>query len=423
MRIFKMLNYCTLFSILLLSCHTRSSEQKLQAAVVIDTGYHAPKPAVITDEEKNRLHNDVEVFSNKYLRAPSFNGALLVAKKGNIVFEKYTGYFNIKKKDSIINEHTAFHLASLSKTFTAMAVLKLYEQGKLNLSDDVRKFFPTFPYGGVTVFMLLTHRSALPNYVYFMEDLGWDKHKPLTNQDVIDYIVQYQPPLWGKPGTHFRYCNTNYALLASIVEKASGKHFPEFMDSTFFKPLQMTDTYVFTWADSARAMPSYNFKGVQERLNYLDGGYGDKNIYSTPRDLLKWDQALYSGQFFRQSTLDSAFTPYSNERKGIKNYGLGWRMNIYPNGKKIIFHTGWWHGNNTILIRLLADTATIIAVGNKYNRNIYMSKNLVNIFEPYFKTAEEETNEGDVNEHRKYKKKTVRHGKKTVVKQKMRKHK
>jgi len=421
MRLVRILTYFILQGIFVIGCKPQSKD-KIAAKPIKDTTYHASLPAPITDEERNKLHSEIEVFYNKYLRPPAFNGAFLVAKKGNIVFEKYQGYFNIKKKDSVINEHTAFHIASLSKTFTAMAVLKLYEENKLSLSDSLQKFIPNFPYHGITVFMLLTHRSALPNYVYFMEDLGWDKHKVLTNQDIIDVMVANQPPLWGRPGTHFRYCNTNYALLATVIEKASGKSYPEYIKETFFTPLQMNDSYVFTWADSARAMPSFNAKGTQERLNYLDGGYGDKNIYSTVRDLLKWDQALYAGKLFKQSTLDSAFAPYSNERPGIKNYGLGWRMNVYSNGKKIVFHPGWWHGNNSILVRLIADSATIIAVGSKFDRNTYMTKNLANIFEPYFKVAEAETNEGDVNEHRKYKRKTVKHGKKTVVKKKIKRH-
>jgi CubicO group peptidase (beta-lactamase class C family) len=391
MPLSKILTYFILPGFIITSCNSQTSapktDKKSDSAVFKPIG-----PTPISDAEKQKLMTEVDNFYEKNLTPQHFNGAILVAKKGNIIFEKYNGYFNIHKRDSILDQHSAFHLASLSKTFTAMATLKLMEQGKLSLSDDIRKYLPTIPYQGITIFMLLTHRSALPNYIYFMEDLGWDRHKTLTNQDVIDYIATYQPALWGKPGTHFRYCNTNYALLASIIEKASGKTYPDYMNETFFRPLQMNDTYVFTHADSARAMPSFNFKGIQERLNYLDGGYGDKNIYSTPRDLLKWDQALYNGMLFRQATLDSAFAPYSNEKPGVKNYGLGWRMNIYPNGKKIIFHTGWWHGNNTILIRLMADSSTIIVLGNKYNKCVYNCKKISNLFQPYFETDEEDNN-------------------------------
>ena len=137
-------------------------------------------------------------------------------------------------------------------------------------------------------------------------------------------------------------------------------------------------------------MPSFNWKGHREAVTFLDKGFGDKNIYSTPRDLLKWDQALYNNQLFTQKSIEEAFTPYSNERPGIKNYGFGWRMNIYPNGKKMIFHGGWWHGNNTMLMRLIQDSVTIIILGNRFNRNIYKAKDMANVFSPYFETDEEE---------------------------------
>ena len=187
-------------------------------------------------------------------------------------------------------------------------------------------------------------------------------------------LIKFKPPLQGSPGTHFTYCNTNYALLGLIIEKASGKSYSDFLQEYFFTPLNMKDTYVFTMADSAKAMPSYDWRGRQESLTYLDTGFGDKNIYSTPEDLLKWDQALYTNEIFTKQTLEAAFTPYSNEKPGIRNYGYGWRMNVYPNGKKIIYHNGWWHGNNTVFIRMIQDSVTIIVLGNKYNRSIYDSK-------------------------------------------------
>ncbi|CAN5214991.1 serine hydrolase domain-containing protein [soil metagenome] len=385
-RTFSLL-FLIFFLFIYTSCKSKSA--RVQSSKN-DSGYVAPVPGNITEQEASRYKNEIEYFFNKHLMPRGFNGAILIAKKGNIIFEKYNGFEDIRKKYKTIDEHSKFHLASLSKTFTAMAVLKLQEQGKLNINDTLNKYFPAFPYPNITVKMLLTHRSGMPNYVYFMEKLGWDKHQYLKNEDVLDYLIKFKPPYTSIPGKHFTYCNTNYILLSLIIEKASEERYADYLQKTFFTPLQMNDTYVFSLADTLTAMPSYNVKGIQERLTYLDGGTGDKNIYSTVRDILKWDQALYSGQLFHQSTLDSAFTPYSNEKPGIKNYGLGWRMNIYPNGKKIVFHTGWWHGNNSILIRLMADSATIIVVANKYNRGVYETKKLANIFQNYFENGDEQ---------------------------------
>jgi len=174
-----------------------------------------------------------------------------------------------------------------------------------------------------------------------------------------------------KPGTRFSYSNTNYVLLAMVIEKITGESYPVYMKQQFFDPLQMTHTYVYTRADSGNATPSFDGWGRYWKPDEFDCTYGDKNIYSTARDLLKWDQALYNGNFFKKETLDSAFTPLSNERRSVHNYGLGWRMMIFPSGKKIIYHNGRWHGSNSALARITDDMATIIIIGNKFNRNIY----------------------------------------------------
>ena len=384
----QILFFCAIFLIACSSGSGNGAKNTSEDSV----SYNENAPGQLSKADLKRYYDAVNGFYDTNLVSRGFNGAMLVAKNGRIIFEKYHGYFDLQKKDTL-TEHSAFHLASVSKTFTAMAILKLAEQGKLKLDDDIIWYFPTFPYNGITVRTLLNHRSGLPNYLYFMEQLGWDKKVYCDNNDVLNYLIKFKPPLSYQPDTHFSYCNTNYALLGLIIEKASGKSYAEYLQHTFFTPLKMNDTYVFSLADSQRAMPSYNWKGQREPLTFLDKGFGDKNIYSTPKDLLKWDQALYNNQLFTPETLEAAFKPYSNEKPGIKNYGFGWRMNIYPNGKKIIFHGGWWHGNNTMLMRLTQDSATIIILGNKYNRNVYQAKKMANIFSPYFETDEEDRSE------------------------------
>ncbi|MGH2647406.1 MAG: serine hydrolase domain-containing protein, partial [Ginsengibacter sp.] len=314
----------------------------------------APSPGTISKVEFDKYHNEVQDYYFHNLLNKGFNGGILVAKKGRVIFEDYHGYFNLKKKDSL-TPHSAFHLASVSKTFTAMATLKLVEMGKLSLDDDLKKFFPGFPYDDVTVKLLLSHRSGLPNYIYFMQKLGWNTRQYCSNEDVLSYLIQFKPPIASHAGTRFEYCNTNYALLGLIIEKASGESYADFLQKTFFTPLHMNDTYVFNMSDSAIAMPSY-YRGRQEKLTFLDTGFGDKNIYSTPEDLLKWDQCMYTNEIFTKKTLDEAYTPYSNEKPGIRNYGYGWRMNVYPDGRKIIYHNGWWHGNNAVFIRMIQDS-------------------------------------------------------------------
>ncbi|MDE3213052.1 MAG: serine hydrolase, partial [Bacteroidota bacterium] len=104
----------------------------------------------------------------------------------------------------------------------------------------------------------------------------------------------------------------------------------------------------------------------------------------------KWDQALYTNELFTKEMLAAAYTPYSNEKPGIRNYGYGWRMNVYPDGRKIIYHNGWWHGNNTVFIRMIQDSVTIIVLGNKFNHAIYQAKKMTTLFEPTSVMEDEE---------------------------------
>ncbi|HRO71607.1 MAG TPA: serine hydrolase, partial [Chitinophagaceae bacterium] len=128
----------------------------------------------------------------------------------------------------------------------------------------------------------------------------------------------------------------------------------------------------------------------------MEGTAGDKNIYSTPRDLLKWDQALYTSQFLNQVMIDSAFQPNSNERPSLHNYGLGWRMLNFPNGKKVIYHFGRWHGFNAAFARLIDEKVTIVILGNRYNSNIYrVARKAYDIFGNYDQNGGNDEEEND----------------------------
>ena len=388
--------YCTIFMALpvLFSCQSTTPKAATGAAKDSLSVIELPKPQPLAKAEADRLHNACEQWYDSALMYRGFNGGMLVGKNGNIVFEKYSGTAHLPGSD-LITASTPLQIASVSKTFTAMAVLKLWQDGKLNIDDELSKYIKNFNYPGVTIRSLLNHRSGLPNYLYFMEDLGWDKTKNATNEDVLDYLVNRKAELVNiaPPNTHFTYCNTNYALLALLVERVTGIKFPAFMKQTFFVPLQMKNTFVYQPTDTAKPALSYDWRGRLIPLNHLDGVYGDKNIYTTPQDLFTWDRALSCNKIFTPETLVQAYTPYSNEKAGIRNYGLGWRMNIYPDGKKMIYHNGWWHGSNAAFIRLLQENATIIVISNKDNRSIYHAKALCSLFNNYFTGEEDEEGE------------------------------
>jgi CubicO group peptidase (beta-lactamase class C family) len=373
----------------------QSAEQKEKNIIKKDTSLiELPKPQPLPKAEMDRLHNACEHWYDSALLYRGFNGGMLVAKNGNIVFEKYTGTAHLPGTD-VITANTPLQIASVSKTFTAMAVLKLWQDGKLNIDDELSKYIKAFNYPGVTIRSLMDHRSGLPNYLYFMEDLGWDKKITATNQDVLDYLVNKKAELTNisSPNTHFTYCNTNYALLALLIETVTGKKFPAYMQETFFGPLQMKNTFIYQPSDSIKPAFSYDWRSRPIALNHLDGVYGDKNVYTTPQDLLTWDRALSGNTLFTAATLAQAYAPYSNEKRGVRNYGLGWRMNIYPDGKKMIYHNGWWHGNRAAFIRMIQENATIIVISNKDNRAVYHAKTLCNLFSDYTTGEEEEENE------------------------------
>jgi CubicO group peptidase (beta-lactamase class C family) len=356
-----------------------------------DNLYQLNEPQIIRPDSFSKLNSACNNWFDTFLKHTEFNGGMIVAKNGTVVFEKYQGQGHLNQNDTI-NENTSFHIASTSKTFTAMVVLKLWQDKKINIDDYLSKYFPDFNYTGVTIRSLLNHRSGLPNYVYFMDENGWNKKQFVTNKDVYQYLVTKKKYLKdiGSPNKNFKYCNTNYVLLALLIEKVTNIPFPEYLKKTIFDPLKMNHTFVYTSLDSIRTTPSYDSKGTKIPFMHLDKVFGDKNIFSTPRDILKWDRLLTSGQYLNKETLEAAYTPYSHEKDGIKNYGLGWRMYTFPDGYKLIFHNGWWHGNNSCFIRLPEENATIIVLGNRYNKNIYKAKYLVGLFSTKKKDIEDD---------------------------------
>ena len=341
----------------------------------------------MTPAEKEFYKGAVAHMYDSILGKHNFNGSILVAKNGEVLLEDYHGYSDPATKDTI-TPSSVFHVASVSKTFTGMAIMKLWEENKLNLDDSLQVFFPEFPYVGITVRMLLSHRSGLPNYVYFMSDDPAWKTRIATNNDMLQFMIEKKPALYGYPNRGFHYCNTNFALLALIVEKVSGQPFPEYMKNAIFTPLGMTHTFIFSKEDSADYHPSFKPNNRPFPLEPMDCIYGDKNVYSTVRDMYLWDQALYNDRVVSHATYEEATKPYSLERPSIHNYGLGWRLMMLPNAK-IVYHNGWWHGNNSVFTRLVNDTATIIILSNKFNKAIYAGMKIGTVFANSKKTETE----------------------------------
>lgn len=329
------------------------------------------------------------IFFEKMWSEKNDNVSFLVAKNGQIIYENYMGFAN-KRKDEKITKDTPLHIASVTKVITATAILMLIDAKKITLDQKVTTVIDSFPYPDVTIQTLLNHRSGMKNYAYFTYEKGnWDKKKLLTNEDIIKVMIDKKIPLETKTDTHFSYCNTNYAVLALIIEKITGMSYPEAMKEMIFDPLGMTHTFVCEFEkDKEKIVPSY--KGNMEiGTDYLDGIYGDKNIYSTPRDLLKFDIARYAPFFLNPELIKKAYQGYSYESKGLRNYGLGVRMMEFEKGEPFYYHNGWWHGNTSSLITLRKEKVTIITLSNKYTKKTYQSKKLASLFGDYpFKVNE-----------------------------------
>ena len=326
----------------------------------------------------------VAQFYQDVIADDGFSGGFLVAQNGEIIYENYNGYINYKTKEEMTNE-TPIHLASISKVITAAVILQLVDEKLLDLDQKVTSLFPEFPHEAITIRMLLNHRSGLPHYSYFSENKNiWNNNKTLTNQIILDLLSTKGIPLEYKPNTRFAYCNTNYALLALVVEKITQLDFKTAVKKRIFEPLEMHNSFVLDF-ENQQELASLTYKSTWQKvpLDHLDAIYGDKNIYATPRDLLKLDLALYSDAFISKTSKEEAFKGYSYEKKGVKNYGLGIRLNEFDNGTTVHYHNGWWHGNTTSYVSLKNEKVTIIALSNKYTKKVYQAKRLASLFGDY----------------------------------------
>jgi len=380
------LSFFTLF-LVTISC---SKQEKSEEDVIVKTNENGLPIMMPMQKELPALTKSfiddkkygTSLFFEKLWSEKNDNVAFLVAKNGQIIYENYMGFAN-KRTGEMITKDMPLHIASVSKVLTSTAILMLVDAHKIKLDQKVNTLIDKFPYPNVTIQTLLNHRSGMRNYAYFTEKGNWDRHRTLTNQDIVKVLIDNDIQLETKTDTHFSYCNTNYAMLALVIEKVTGMSYPKAMKEMIFDPLGMTNTFVFDITKD-RDMIAPSYKGNMEiGIDYLDGIYGDKNIYATPRDLLKFDKARYAPFFLNSDLLKKVYKGYSYESKGTKNYGLGVRMIEWEKGEPFYFHNGWWHGNTSSFINLRKEKVTIIALSNKYTHKTYQSKRLAALFGDY----------------------------------------
>jgi CubicO group peptidase (beta-lactamase class C family) len=324
-----------------------------------------------SNSKVKRLSYSIDTFFTNRSIKNGFSGSVLISFHGEPIYEKCFGYCDYRNKD-LMQDTASFQLASVSKSFTATAVLWCAEHDLLSLDDSLQHFFPKLPYHGIRIKDMLSHRSGLPNYLYFCSG-KCSKGEYLTNQNVIDLMVKEKPAMYARPNRKFEYCNTNYLLLASIVEQVSRKKFKDFMRETFFEPLGMNHTFIFDFTQprDRKIAISYNAKWQIQADDCFDGVIGDKGVYSTVHDMFLWDKAFYDGKLLSQQMMKEAYAPRSFEHPGKRNYGYGWRLMQQPDSTYLVYHNGWWHGNNTVFYRYIQDTTSIIILSNRYNHWVY----------------------------------------------------
>ena len=357
-----------LLSFLIVNCNQSESSAK-------ENPYKAPeKPKITSNIDSVKYKNEIyrlDTLFNKLYKQNQFNANVLIAKGKDIIYQKSFG-FAIKEKNKLLTDSSIFQLASVSKVITSIGILMLYEQGKLNLDKLVSDILPDFPYKQITVKHLLTHRSGLPNYTYFCCEYLKEDTKQLCNKDVCDLMAKFQPKQYHNQGTRFNYSNTNYALLALIIEKISGQTYSDFLNKELFIPLGMKNTHTLVNLDflSTNLTFGYTTSFKQIGNDRFDGVVGDKGIYTTTYDLFLLSAALYQHKLLKPETQALAYTPYSSEKK-LSNYGFGWRMKNMNDPSKEVFHNGWWHGYRTAFHRRLNDSLTIIVLSNTLNKSVY----------------------------------------------------
>jgi len=345
------------------------------------------------------------------------NGTMLIARNDTILVERAFGkrelFLSGQGYDSVVcanleqyrnapdNEMTPltlFELASVSKQFTAAAVLKLCYEGKMNLSDYLGKYLPDFPYSGITIRHLLAHTSGLPEYFDFPYAY-YDSVRFVNNERLIEVLKKYHPAKKFATGCNFAYCNTNYAILAYIVAQVSGMSFEQYVRENLFIPAGMNNTFFVTEIADMKAedftAPQIGDKvlqvpvsphldllstplarghwrsGVRTNYDRLNGILGDKGIYSNVEDMLRWANAF----FVEYKIIPKEWVEMAGQRENkLANgtcpkqiYGYGLRIEESPMHGKLVYHGGLWNGFHNVWLYRPADHIHVIFLSNYYN--------------------------------------------------------
>lgn len=331
-----------------------------------------------------------ELFSSLYGEG-RFNGNVLIAEKGAVLFQKSYGYANHQTGEKL-HDSTVFDLASISKEFTATAIHLLHKQGKIAYQDSVGKYIPEMDfYKRIKIKHLIHHTSGLPDFMQLFSK-HWNPLIKARNIDVVNLFETHQPKPVFQPGEKFEYSNTGYALLGLIIERISGRSYGDFLKENIFIPLKMNHTRVYRHFYDQWEIPHYALGYISDNefekiavddlkqgsfRHYLDGIIGAGQIKSTTGDLLKWDRALYENDLFDEKDKILFYKPAKLNNGKKVSYGFGWVIKNEEAYRKITYHPGRWGGYVNHFERDLEHDRTIIILQNHDLERTITPKNRV----------------------------------------------
>jgi CubicO group peptidase (beta-lactamase class C family) len=308
--------------------------------------------------ENQDIQAKTDEYMNAFVKARDAGGAVLLARDGKILVSKGYGLANAELNAGN-QSNTKFRIGSLTKQFTAAAVMILQERGKLNVKDAACKYLENCAdaWKEVTIHQLLTHTSGIPNFTA-LPDWRAKRVLSLSPSEVVGLVKD--APLKFKPGEDFEYSNTGYFLLGLIIEKVSGQSYEAFLKENIFAPLKMNDTGY----DGGQILPNRASGYSRKGETIVNAAYADKNIpfaagglYSTVEDLYRWQASFDTGQILKKSSVDAVFTPDK------KNYGYGWGVGVW-NGHKLVTHAGSIEGFSSHIFKFTDDRAAVIVLLN-----------------------------------------------------------
>lgn len=320
---------------------------------------------VLAQPPSKQLIADFDKLLAEQFKPGESGCAALVAQKGQVLYKKAFGMADIELNVPMQSD-MVFRIGSITKQFTAVCILQLIEQGKLGLQDEITKFIPDYPTQAhkITIEHLLTHTSGIMSYTG-MKTFQDIIRKDMKPEEVIDFFKSQ--PMEFAPGTKWNYNNSGYFLLGYIIEKVSGKTYPEYLEEYIFKPLAMTNSYFGSNNRIIRNRASGYQPGkdgiVNADIMSMTIPYAAGSIQSTVEDLYKWHQALHAYKVVKKEILEKAFTEYKlSDGKGT-HYGYGWSLSVVQ-GSPTIEHGGGINGFLTNAIYLPNEDVFVAVFSN-----------------------------------------------------------